>query len=157
LLLLGARRQEIAEMPWREVDEQARTWELPADRSKTHANRLTPLPDQALAIIARQPHVAGPHVFFRRGGHSAIKLLLDAGMRPDASWRVHDLRRTCASGLQKLGINVAVTEAILGHKGNTFNFEEKRAALQMWANRIDALVKGEGAGAKVVQLGRRPP
>jgi integrase len=168
LLLLGARRQEIAEMPWREVDEQARTWELPADRSKTHANRLTPLPDQAFAIIARQPHIAGPHVFFRRGGHSAIKLMLDAAMRPDASWRVHDLRRTCASGLQKLGINVAVTEAILGHKGNTFKgivsiyqthdyFEEKRAALQMWANRIDALVKGEGAGAKVVQLGRRPP
>jgi len=36
-------------------------------------------------------------------------------------------------------------------------FEEKRAALQMWANRIDALVKGEGAGAKVVQLERRRP
>jgi hypothetical protein len=36
-------------------------------------------------------------------------------------------------------------------------FEEKRAALQMWANRIDALVKGEDEGAKVGQLGRRPP
>ena len=107
-------------------------------------------------------------MFFRRGGHSAIKLLLDAAMRSNAPWRIHDLRRTCASGLQKIGINVAVTEAILGHKGGTFKgivsvyqthdyFEEKRAALQMWANRVDALVKGEGAGAKVVQLGRRPP
>jgi integrase len=128
--------------------------------------RLTPLPDQALAIITRQPHIAGPYVFFRRGGHSAIKLLLDAAMRSDAPWRIHDLRRTCASGLQKLGINVAVTEAILGHKGGTFKgivsvyqthdyFEEKRAALQIWANHIDALVKSKCAGAKVVQLGRR--
>jgi hypothetical protein len=68
--------------------------------------------------------------------------------------------------LQKLGINVAVTEAILGHKGGTFKgivsvyqthdyFEEKRAALQIWANHIDALVKSKCAGAKVVQLGRR--
>ena len=71
-------------------------------------------------------------------------------------------------GYRRSESNVAVTEAILGHKGNTFKgivsvyqtqdyFEQKRAALQMWANRIDALVKGEGAGAKVVQLGRRPP
>jgi hypothetical protein len=52
--------------------------------------------------------------------------LLDAAMRPDTSWRVHDLRRTCASGLQKLGINVAVTEAILGHKGNIFGSSPDR-------------------------------
>jgi integrase len=166
LLLTGARRQEIAEMQWPEVDEPARTWTLPAERSKNHRARITPLSRQAFDIIAKQPRVAGsPYVFIRRTAHTHVKPLLDAAMRPDERFVIHDLRRTAASGLQKIGTDVAVTEKILGHEGGVFagitkiyqthNYlEEKRAALQMWANKIDALVKGEAAG-KVVPLSKR--
>jgi integrase len=166
LLLLGARRQEIAELPaGAEIDEQSGIWTLPPERSKNHQARITPLPHQAWEIIARLPRIEGSSYVFSRGrtGHSAVKPLLDAAMQPDAPWRIHDLRRTCASGLQGIGVDIAVTESILGHERSGSRrgivsvyqqhdyFEEKRAALQLWADRIDALVKGEGA-AKVVPL-----
>jgi integrase len=166
LLLLGSRRQEVSEIAYSEIDEQARTWVLPAERSKNGKPRLTPLSRQAWDIISRQPRIAGSSfVFARRAAHSHMKAPLDAAMQPDAPFVIHDVRRTCASGLQKIGTDVAVTEKILGHEGGTFRgivgvyqqhsyIEEKRAALQMWANRIDALVKGEAAG-KVVKFGKR--
>jgi integrase len=166
-LLTGALRQEIAEMDRREINEQARTWELPVERSKNHKARLTPLSRQAWDIITKQPRIEGSDfVFARRNAHSDMKPLLDAAMQPDERWRLHDLRRTCASGLQKIGTDVAVTEAILGHTSGTFKgivsvyqqhdyFEEKRAALQMWADRIDALVKGESPKVIRPRFGRR--
>jgi integrase len=166
LLLTGARRQEVAEMQWPEIDEQTQTWTLPEGRSKNHESRTTPLSRQAWDIIRRQPRAAGsPHVFGRRTAHSHMKAPLDAAMQPDAPWVIHDLRRTCASGLQAIGTDIAVTEAILGHTSGTFrgivsvyqrhNYQrEKRAALQMWANKVDALVKGEATG-KVVALRKR--
>jgi integrase len=167
LLLVGSRRQELADMEIRELDEQAQTWTLPEERSKNHESRTTPLSRQAWELIRRQPRVAGsPHVFGRRSAHSHMKAPLDAAMQPDAPWVIHDLRRTCASGLQAIGTDVAVTEAILGHRAGTFKgivsvyqrhnyLQEKRAALQMWANKVDALVKGETPAGKVVALRKR--
>jgi len=132
-------------------------WRLPAVRSKNHEGRAIPLPQQAWDIIDAQPKIAGsPFVFVRRGGFSHIKPLLDRAMQPDAPWVTHDLRRTCASGLQKVGTDIVVTEKILGHKSGTFRgvvgvyqkhdyLDEARAALQRWADRIDALVEGKPA------------
>jgi integrase len=143
LLLVGARRQEIAEMEYREIDEQAQTWLLPAARSKNGKPRLTPLSRQAFEIISRQPRIAGsPYVFARRTAHARMKKLLDAAMQPDSGFVLHDLRRSCASGLQAIGVDVAVTEQILGHQNGTFAgivsvyqkydyAEPKRAALQL--------------------------
>lgn len=58
-----------------------------------------------------------------------------------APWRLHDLRRTVASGMAKLGINIAVIERVLNHTSGTFAgivgvyqrhefTEEKRRALE---------------------------
>jgi integrase len=166
LLLTGARKMEISKMQFCEVNEQARTWELPAARSKNGKARITPLSKQSFEIIARQPRIAGSdYVFSRRTAHSHQKAKLDKAMQPDSEFIIHDLRRTTASGLQKIGIDVAVTEKILGHESGSFKgivsvyqthsyLEEKRAALQMWANTIDALVKGDGT-TKVLNFGKR--
>ena len=67
-------------------------------------------------------------------------------------WTLHDLRRTCASGLAKLGVSIAVIEQILNHRGGSLagvagvyirhQFEkEKRAALQQWADHVERLVR----------------
>ena len=53
----------------------------------------------------------------RRGafnGFSKAKAGLDkaSGVK---DWRLHDLRRTMATGLQKLGVRLEVTEAVLNH------------------------------------------
>jgi hypothetical protein len=66
-------------------------------------------------------------------------------------WRVHDLRRTAATGLQRLGVRFEVTEAVLNHvsgaKGGIAGVyqrhdwaTEKRAALDAWASQVGQLL-----------------
>jgi integrase len=168
LLLCGARRQEVAEMRRRaELDEPSRTWRLPPERVKNNESRIIPLPQQAWNLITAQPHIAGSDfVFSRRAAFGNIKPLLDKAMQPDAPFVTHDLRRTFASGLQKIGTDIVVTEKILGHKSGSLKgvigvyqkhdyLEEARVALQRWADRIDVLVRGELPDAKVLSFERQ--
>jgi hypothetical protein len=66
-------------------------------------------------------------------------------------WRLHDLRRSVASGMARLGINLPVIEKVLNHSGGSFAgivgvhqkhtfTDEKRAALQRWADHVERLV-----------------
>ncbi|MDT7535369.1 integrase arm-type DNA-binding domain-containing protein [Sphingobium sp. SA2] len=72
-----------------------------------------------------------------------------------AAWRIHDLRRTVATGFQRLGIRFEVTEAILNHvsgaKGGIAGIyqrhdwkEEKRAALEAWARHVAGIITPAG-------------
>ncbi len=92
----------------------------------------------------------------------------DAVRQPLPEWRVHDLRRTVATGLQRLGVRFEVTEAVLNHvsgaKGGIAGIyqrhdwkEEKRAALDSWGRHLEAILKPERAD-NVVSLGtaKRP-
>ena len=65
-------------------------------------------------------------------------------------WRIHDLRRTVATGLQKLGIRFEVTEAVLNHISGSKSgvagiyqqhdwIDEKRDALDQWAMRVNEI------------------
>lgn len=74
----------------------------------------------------------------------------------------HDLRRTVATNLQRLGVKLEVTEAVLNHvSGSRAGIigvyqrheyaDEKRAALDAWARRLDAIVTGAPA-ANVIEL-----
>jgi len=84
---------------------------------------------------------------------------------PLVPWTVHDLRRTVATGLQRLGVRLEVTEAVLNHisgsRGGIAGVyqrhdwaNEKRAALDAWANHVLAVIKGRTTGANVVKLPR---
>ena len=64
------------------------------------------------------------------------------------------MRRTVATGLQRLGVRLEVTEEILAHRSGSrsgvtgiyqrFKFEdEKRAALEAWARHVIGVVSGE--------------
>ena len=68
---------------------------------------------------------------------------------------LHDFRRTCATGLQKLGVRLEVTEAVLNHKSGSVSGivaiyqrhdwkEEKRDALEAWAMKVNSLSHGPG-------------
>jgi integrase len=59
LLLLGARHNEIAGMPWSELDLAAGTWTLPKERSKNKRPLTLTLPKAALDILAAQPRRPG--------------------------------------------------------------------------------------------------
>ncbi len=90
-----------------------------------------------------------------------------AGTSPAAlvPWSIHDLRRTVATGLQRLGVRLEVTEAVLNHisgsRGGIAGVyqrhdwaAEKRAALDAWAAQVLTLVEGRTPTAKVVALAR---
>jgi hypothetical protein len=69
-----------------------------------------------------------------------------------APWRLHDIRRTVATGLQQQGVRLEVTEAILNHiSGSRAGVvgiyqrhdwaDEKRAALEAWERYVREIVR----------------
>jgi integrase len=148
LLLTGARCHEVAQMRWREVDGDQ--WMLPAERSKNHEKHLFPLSRQARAIIERQPRIVRSEYVFgaHRSGWSHMKKRLDAAMRTNEPWQNRDLRRTVATGMQKLRIDARVIESALGHKPRGIVgvyqvhdwADEKADAYQRWADHVDELM-----------------
>jgi integrase len=183
LVLTGARLGEVAGLEWREVDLDARTWTIPTARAKNKREHLVPLSDAAVEILANLPRVEGRFGFSTTGrtpvsGFSKAKSQIDAlvlkRMRQDAEirggdpatvapqpWRLHDIRRTVATNLQRLGVRLEVTEAVLNHvSGSRAGIvgvyqrhawaDEKRAALDTWARRLDVIVRG--AESNVVPL-----
>jgi len=191
LLLTGARRGEVAGMRWSELDDlSARTWTLPAARSKNRRDHVIPLSDAAVRIIEGLPHIGdgkGSLVFTTTGvtaisGFSHVKATIDRaileGLKDEAAargenpaetkafepWTLHDLRRTVATNLQRLGVKLEVTEAVLNHvSGSRAGIvgvyqrhgytAEKRKALEAWARRLEAIVSGEFEG-KIVAFVR---
>src|ERR1700739_5163212 len=84
---------------------------------------------------------------------------------PLVPWSVHDLRRTVATGLQRLGVRLEVTEAVLNHisgsRGGIAGVyqrhdwaAEKRAALDAWAAHVASIVEGRPTAGNVVTLAR---
>jgi integrase len=173
LLLTGARRDEVAAMRWSEIDVGARAWTLPKERTKNKREHVVPLSDEALALISSLPRIEGKagYVFTTTGesavsGFSRAKRAIDRAMGDAAlpHWTLHDLRRTVATNLQRLGVRLEVTEAVLNHVGGSragivgvyqrheYGLE-KRAALDAWARRLNEIVAGAGDGqTNVVEL-----
>jgi hypothetical protein len=84
---------------------------------------------------------------------------------PLPPWNVHDLRRTLATGLQRLGVRLEVTEAVLNHisgsRGGIAGVyqrhdwaAEKRAALDAWATHVRSIVEGGIDATNVVKMPR---
>ena len=92
----------------------------------------------------------------------------DAGDDPEtvtlAPWRLHDARRTMATGLQRLGVRFEVTEAVLNHTSGASRSgvaavyqrhdwaDEKRAALESWSDHCQRLITGSEESDNVVPL-----
>jgi integrase len=85
---------------------------------------------------------------------------------PLPAWRIHDLRRTLATGFQRLGIRFEVTEAVLNHvsgaKGGIAGIyqrhdwkEEKRSALDAWSRHVASIIKHSEQGDNVAILQTR--
>jgi integrase len=158
LLLTGLRRGEAAAATWGEFSADLAAWAIPGSRTKNHADHIVPLSKQVQAIIGAQPRFAGnPHVFTGDRGGSFRSFVRAKPVLDRASgvteWTLHDLRRTCATGLQRLGVRLEVTEAVLNHvpgsRGGIVGVyqrhdwaDEKRVALQAWGDRIEAIVEG---------------
>ena len=107
---------------------------------------------------------APPLYLFQRGrgfsGWSSVKAEFDAVVKI-GDWRVHDLRRTVRTGIDKLGTLPHICEAVLNHlppklvrtyNRNTYE-NEKRKALDTWAHHLKTIV-AQATGANVTALKR---
>lgn len=169
LLLTAQRRGEVAAMRWEEVDMEAGTWLLPASATKAERAHLVPLSAPALAVLESVPRI-GEYVFTTGtgpiSGFAKAKTRLDrylaAGGPPLVPWRLHDLRRTVATEMGRLGVSVEIIGRVLNHapQGVTrehyalFDYApEKRSALDRWAAELMRAVDGSSVD-KVVSLRR---
>jgi integrase len=169
LILLGARASEIGGMRRRgELDLDASTWTLPAERSKNHRAHTITLPPAALAIIEELPQTDRDHLFGSRaeGGFTSwpwCKQELDRKLGDAVKpWRVHDIRRTVATRMADIGIEPHVIEAALNHYSghrrgvagvyNRSSYERAvKAALARWAEHVLAIVEGRESNVASLQ------
>ena len=125
LTLTGQRRDEVGQMQWSEINIKKQLWTLPRERVKTDQPHEVPLSTAAIGILKSLPRSRG-FVFSTNGrtpasGFSKAKRRIDALLPPDmAPWRLHDLRRTVASGMARLNINLPVIEKVLAHSSGSF-------------------------------------
>ena len=124
LALTGQRREEVAQATWDEFDLDQRTWALPKERTKNSRSHVVHLAHGSLALLRRMPRT-GAYVFSITGSKpfgrfSAAKRKLDELSRI-SGWRLHDLRRTCVSGMARLGVAPHVADKVLNHQSGTIS------------------------------------
>ena len=171
-LITGQRLGEVAGMCRDEFNLETRVWTIPSWRSKNgHAHRV-PLTDMALDIIQDAMGLATTEFLFPGYGKDdamksssvgkAVRLSRSAIGVPH--WTTHDLRRTAATCMADLGVAPHVIGHVLNHRAvtaasitdqvyNRYSYDrEKRAALELWATQLAAIIAG--ASAEVVSIVR---
>lgn len=180
LLLTAQRRSEVSGAQWVEMHLEGndQQWIIPPERAKNSKEHYVPLAAEAITEIEALPKIRPAEdeqpvfLFTTTGatkvsGYGRAKKNLDTEMlkiakeeakgagRPAEKvelepWTFHDLRRTAASGMARLGVPVHVVEAVINHRSgsikgvaavyNRYDYaEEKRAALIGWADFVREL------------------
>ena len=138
-------------MEWDQIDWDEKVWNLPDTLTKNRKPHTLPLSGLALEVLRETPQINKQgFVFPARGstvttfsGFGKAKNRLDREVEID-DWRLHDLRRTAATGMAKLGAPPHVVERVLNHSTgqlggvagiyNRFQYlDEMREALELWA------------------------
>jgi integrase len=145
LILTGCRLSEVTGMTWEEVANG--TWSLPGSRTKNGQGRdihLTPLMLQVMGPTGEGRVFPGAEGLGKDAIPDLVKTL------PMPNWRLHDLRRSVASGLQALGVQPVVVDKLLGHsavvKGVAAVYArheylaERKAALELWSAHVGEII-----------------
>jgi integrase len=194
LILTAQRRNEVAGMRWCDLPLEQRVWILPRELTKSNRAHVVPLSDSAIEIIAAPPRF-GELVFpaSRAGSANAVSGFSRAKCRLDAEalrllriyatkhgqeaarvelkpWRLHDLRRTAASGMARLRAAPHVIGHALNHAPGAslgqigaiyvrYDYErEARQLLAAWACEVKRVTGEAQCGTQIRLLrGRDHP
>lgn len=162
LLVTGQRRSEVFGASRNEIREGI--WTIPGVRAKNGLAHIVPLSQLAIAIIEALPIVSGSDRLFAvpdnldavssgfsKGSPRLLRIMSE--LNDDElveHFILHDLRRTAATGMQRIGVAMPVTEAVLNHISGSRGgiagvyqrhdyFAEKKEALSMWANEVERI------------------
>jgi integrase len=161
LIATGQRREEVGGALWEELDRSDRMWRIAGTRTKNGAPHTVPLNDLAVDELDRlakgeawpkrgavfTTSTGAPFTAYAKGKLKLDALVAGAGGGEIPAWRLHDLRRTLATGFQRLGVRFEVTEAVLNHLSGARSGvagvyqrhdwkDEKRQALDAWARHV---------------------
>lgn len=174
LLLCAQRSGETRRMKWEDLTGDG-VWVIPATETKAKRIHHVPLSDMALQMIKNLKVLTGEsdYVFESQSNkvkNQPVEWLQKAVVRiRDASkvsdFRIHDLRRTAASYMAKLGVDRTVLGKVLNHKGLAGDdqvtaiydrhdyLDEKRQALNRWGHYLQRILKNKKKKkAKIIQL-----
>ncbi len=120
LILTGARKSEVVNLPWQELDLKQGLWTIPPERNKAKTRKTIPLSQGALRILEKRKHNGSEYVFPNPKTGGPIKhfhntwdrVRKNAGI-PDV--RIHDLRHNFASLLVNSGRSLYEVQKLLGH------------------------------------------
>jgi len=175
LILTLQRRDEVAGMRWCELNHRTKEWIIPGSRTKNgrvHLVHLSPLAWSVIEQVAAKAPRAGEGRFASAycfpsstlqtyiSCFSDAKVVLDDAVKEIFGerlepWRIHDLRRTGATGLAMLGFAPHIVERVLNHISakdvggltgiyQRFQYvEERRDALHKWSAYVDTLNQSE--------------
>jgi integrase len=144
-------------MRWSDLDLEAKVWVIPAALSKNGRPHVVPLSEYALRLLSGTPRWVNSDFVFTTTGRSPIsgfsKALrhLHARSGTTSDWRLHDLRRTAASGMARQGVAPHVIEKVLNHISgaisgvaaiyNRYGYDaERREALEVWGRFLEQLM-----------------
>jgi integrase len=172
MILTGQRRSEVLEAEWREFDLERALWSIPRDRAKNGSGHVVPLSAAAIKLILSLPRKGpSPKLLFTTNGLTPFsgvskaieRLSARAAKRMNSDgerlpWRLHDLRRTFATGCARLGVPLHVVEKCLNHTSGSFGgivsvyqrhefLEERASAMQKWSAHVEA-TENLGSGTK---------
>lgn len=146
-LLTGQRVGEVRQMRWADVDLVDGWWTIPAEIAKNGRSHRVPLTALAVSLIEQLRQEGDDQTWIFRGAKSPQVSKERAHYYSERVRAVsavtfvpHDLRRTCASWMAKLGVPRLVVSKVLNHAeaGVTWRYDrhsydaEKRDALDRW-------------------------
>jgi integrase len=158
LVLTGLRRSEAAGLRWDEVDLGNNTIPIGPERMKGRKAHLVPMAPAVLTLLQHCPRqgrfvfsVSGTHAIsdfdaYKRGADALISEIAGAPLAP---WWLHDLRRSCATGMARIGVARFIVARVLAHSDREITgiydrhsyLAEKRQALERWAEHVTGLLR----------------
>jgi len=152
LILTGQRVGEISHLTGSMVGENVVT--LPASLTKNGRQHRVPLGRMAREILSAP--LSDAYVFTAQDGKKRFNSIPTCKSRLDtrcgaSDWRLHDLRRTFASGLAAVGVQLPVIERLLNHVSGSFGgivgvyqrydyMPEMREAIEHWEQQVTRIV-----------------
>jgi integrase len=169
LLVTAQRRGELTFARWSHFDLESKLWTIPVELLKTsHARRtkpephLVPLSSLALEILEQLKELTGAGIYVlpahadKKKNRSYSERVLSRAVRQNEDhfgvehFTPHDLRRTAASFMTKIGVPRLHVEKVLNHSTGDIAevydrhdyLPEKRAALERWGAQLLEITVG---------------
>lgn len=161
--LTGQRRGEILAARWDQMDLSKGLWS--GFTVKGGGEHVVPLPKQAVEMLKLAQFLSGHTPFVVTGPKltgspwSPQKSVQRVQLRSSVEFRIHDVRRTVATGLAIQGTEQRIISLVLSHRLRDMDaadisarvyikhgfIEKMRAALQKWADHLDEIAKAKEA------------